>query len=153
MTQADDGPEAERLAVLPSRLLAAAAGAAARIVAEHLSAVGAHRYHYAVLATLEAFGPSSQAALSRRTGLDRSDMVATLAALEAAGFVGRAVDSRDRRRNVVTLTEAGAARLSALDTRLAAAQEALLTPLDAAERAQFVALLQALVRHHGGRWP
>lgn len=151
-TQEESG-EAARLAAMPSRLLAQAAAAAGRIVGEALAGAGAHRWHYAVLATLEAFGPSSQAALSRRTGLDRSDMVATLAALEAGGLVAREVDPGDRRRNVVTLTEAGGARLEALDLLLAEAQEAALAPLAEAERAELVRLLGALVRHHGARWP
>jgi DNA-binding MarR family transcriptional regulator len=36
------------------------------------------RRHYAVLAGLDEFGPISQAALSRRLGVDRSDLVAAL---------------------------------------------------------------------------
>jgi DNA-binding MarR family transcriptional regulator len=91
-----------------------------------------------------------QAALSRRTGLDRSDMVAALAALEGDGLVRRETDAGDRRRNVVTLTGAGRARLAALDARIAELQEAVLAPLDPGERAELVRLLQALVRHHGG---
>lgn len=152
MSENGDGEEAGRLAAMPSRLLAQAAGVAGRIVGEGLAAAGAHRYHYAVLATLEAFGVSSQAGLSRRTGLDRSDMVATLAALEGAGLVAREVDARDRRRNVVTLTGAGRARLEELDGVLAQAQAAFLVPLSAAERAELVRLLGVLVRHHGVRW-
>jgi DNA-binding MarR family transcriptional regulator len=145
--------EAPLLAAMPSRLLAQASAIAGRLVGDGLAATGAHRYQVAVLATLEAFGPSSQAALSRRIGLDRSDVVATLAALEAEGLVARAVDAGDRRRNVVSLTEAGAVRLTELDGRLAALQSALLAPLEAGQRAELVALLQALVRHHRGRWP
>lgn len=148
----DDMAEAERLARMPSRLLAQAAAAAGRIVGDGLAAAGAHRYQYAVLATLAELGPASQAELSRRTGLDRSDMVATVGALEGEGSVARAVDAGDRRRNVVSLTDAGVSRLAALDAALAPLQERVLAPLAPEERATLVRLLQVLAGHHGRRW-
>ena len=58
-------------------------------------------------------------------------------------------DEADRRRNVVAATPA-AATLERLDARVAAAQEAFLAPLDAAERAQLSALLARVIDHHRG---
>ena len=139
----------ERLRALPSWLLNQAALAAQRVVGDGLSAVGAHRSHYAVLAALDEFGPASQAALGRRCGIDRSDMVALVDVLSREGLVGRRPDAADRRRNVVTITAAGRRRLRTLDTLVGRLQDALLTPLSAAERDQLVALLRRVVDHHG----
>ena len=139
----------ERVRGLPSWLLNQAALAANRLVGDGLSAVGAHRSHYAVLAALDEFGPASQAALGRRCGIDRSDMVALVNVLSRDGLVGRRPDAADRRRNVITITAAGRRRLRALEAVVAGLQDALLTPLSAAQRDQLVALLRRVVEHHG----
>ena len=130
-----------RLRALPSWLLNQSALAAQRLVAHELGAVGAHRSHYAVLAALAEFGPDSQAALGRRSGIDRSDMVALMSDLVAADLVERRPDEDDRRRNVVTITAAGRRRLRALDAAVERAQEQLVGQLSAGERTQLVALL------------
>ena len=143
----DNAPE--RLRGLPSWLLNQAALAANRIVGDGLGAVGAHRSHYAVLSALDEFGPASQAALGRRCGIDRSDMVALINALSRDGVVARRPDPADRRRNVVTITTAGRRRLRSLEAVVARLQDALLAPLSAAERRQLVGLLRRVVEHHG----
>jgi MarR family transcriptional regulator, lower aerobic nicotinate degradation pathway regulator len=134
-----------RLARLPSRLLGQAALRADRLVAAALAEEGVRRHHYAVLATLADHGPASQAELGRRLWIDRSDMHAVLADLERAGLVTRERDAGDRRRNVVAVTPAAGAALSRWDARVAAAQDALLAPLDAAERDALTRLLERLV--------
>jgi DNA-binding MarR family transcriptional regulator len=139
----------ERLRGLPSWLLNQAALAANRIVGEGLAAVGAHRSHYAVLSALDEFGAASQAALGRRCGIDRSDMVALVNALSRGGLVAKRPDPADRRRNVITLTTAGRRRLRSLDTAVSRLQDALLAPLSAAERHQLLVLLRRVVEHHG----
>lgn len=115
-----------------------------------LGAVGAHRSHYDVLAALDEFGPDSQAALGRRCGIDRSDMVALVNDLVGERLVDRQPDAADRRRNVITITPAGRRRLGALDTVVAGVQDELLAPLSRAERDQLAALLRRVVEHHGG---
>lgn len=98
-------------------------------------------YHYRLLAALEEFGPASQAALGRGTGIDRSDVTAALVELEERGLVQRAVNPADRRRNVVSITAAGTARLEELDAVVDTIQERLLAPLSEEERRQFVTLI------------
>ncbi len=143
-SQADKAPI---LRDLPSRLLAQVAALAGRVVGEVLEADGAHRHQFAVLATLEAFGPSSQAELCRRTDLDRSDMNTIVNALEAEGAVSRAVDPDDRRQNIVALTTRGRRRFARLRDRVGAAQESVLAPLSPDERGELVRLLKALHDH------
>jgi DNA-binding MarR family transcriptional regulator len=134
-----------RLDRLPSRLLGQAALRADRLVAAALAEEGVRRHHYAVLATLADHGPASQAELGRRLWIDRSDMHAVLADLERARLVSRERDAADRRRNVVAATPGAEPALERLDARVAEAQEALLAPLGAGERAQLLGLLARLV--------
>jgi MarR family transcriptional regulator, lower aerobic nicotinate degradation pathway regulator len=139
-----------RLARLPSRLLGQAALRADRLVAAALAEEGVRRHHYAVLATLADHGPASQAELGRRLWIDRSDMHAVLADLERSGLVTRTRDAGDRRRNVVAVTPAAGPALERLDARVADAQEALLAPLDAADREQLLGLLARVIDDPGG---
>ncbi|RBM05550.1 MarR family winged helix-turn-helix transcriptional regulator [Streptomyces sp. PT12] len=134
-----------RLLEAPSWLLAQVATHAGRVVGEAFAGVGGRRYHYALLAALVEFGPASQAALARRCGIDRSDVVAALNEMSAAGLVIRAPDSGDRRRNVITPTDEGRASLAQADAALATAHGALLDPLTEEERATLVRLLGRLV--------
>lgn len=132
---------------LPSRLLGQTAALVGRVVSEVLAAQGAHRYQFAVLATLEAFGNASQAELCRRTDIDRSDMNATLNALEEQGYVQRTIDTGNRRQNIVALTGSGTRRFNALRKQLEAANKQALAPLSAGERAELVRLLQCVHDH------
>jgi DNA-binding MarR family transcriptional regulator len=128
-------------------LLNQAAIAANRLVAAGLAGVDARRYHYALLAALDEVGPASQAELSRRTTIDRSDMVAAVNELAARGLVERTPDPADRRRNVITVTAAGRRHLRKLDKLLATAQDELLAPLSPGERQRLVDLLTRVVDH------
>jgi DNA-binding MarR family transcriptional regulator len=140
----------ERLSELPSWLLSQVSAVANRTVAETLHAAhSSHRNHYALLATLAESGPSSQAELGRRIGLDRSDVTAVVNLLEAHGFLERVPDPADRRRNLVSITEAGSAHLVAMDAVVGRAQAELLAPLDEADRATLVSLLKQVAAHHG----
>jgi DNA-binding MarR family transcriptional regulator len=101
-----------------------------------------------VLASLQEFGPGSQATLSRRTGIFRSDMVGVLNELSERDFVERAADPDDRRRNVITITAQGRRHLRRLDKTLDDLHEELLAPLTFAEMDQLVDLLARLLDHH-----
>ncbi|WP_246266842.1 MarR family winged helix-turn-helix transcriptional regulator [Nonomuraea typhae] len=110
-----------------------------------LAAAEAGKWHYATLVALDDGGPASQAELSRRTGIYRSDMVAVLNALAGRGLVERAADPADRRRNVITLTPSGRAFLARLDLLVTELQDEALAPLAPAEREQLAGLLRRLV--------
>lgn len=140
---------AARLRRLPTRLLSLAAIHSDRRVNEVLAREDARKWHYAVLATLEEFGPASQAGLSSRTGIYRSDLVAVINELADRGLVERAPDPADRRRNVITLTGPGRRRLLRLDKLLADVEDEVFAPLTPAQREQLTRLLTTLVDHHG----
>jgi DNA-binding MarR family transcriptional regulator len=136
---------------LPSWLLTQAAGHAHRLVGDGFSAVGARGYHYRLLATLEEFGPASQAALGRSSGIHLSDMVAAVNELAEQALVERAPDPVDRRRNIISLTDAGRRHLRRLEERLAETQDELLAPLSPEDRRRLSDLLSRLVEHHDRR--
>ncbi len=138
-----DAPQ--RLRRLPSWLLNQAALEANRHVSEGFAAEGLRRHHFTVLVALDEGGPASQADIGRRLAIDRSDMAAVVGDLEAAGFVARARDAQDRRRNVVALTAQGEQALRRLDARVEEAQAALVEPLTANERKELERLLMKVV--------
>nr|BFE58918.1 hypothetical protein GCM10020063_034440 [Dactylosporangium thailandense] len=138
-----------RLSSLPTRLLSLAAMQSDRRVTEGLATADARKWHFAVLATLDESGPASQAQLSERTGIFRSDIVAVVNELAGRGQVERAPNPADRRQNVITLTARGRRQLATLDGLLAEAEDDVLAPLSPAERAELVRLLTAIVRPHG----
>jgi DNA-binding MarR family transcriptional regulator len=105
---------------------------------------GLRSYHYRLLAALEEWGPIGQAALGRRTGVDRSDVVSVLDDLERLGLTKRTVDPTNRRRNIVSITPAGSDQLGALDEVIDQVQERVLEPLSANERRQLTKLLGKL---------
>jgi DNA-binding MarR family transcriptional regulator len=146
-----EGVSPARLRSLPSRLLNLAALAAGRLADGALADAGSRRYHYALLAALAEFGPASQAALGRRTGIDRSDIVATVNELAERALVDRSPDPSDRRRNIVSITPVGTRQLAKLDRLLTDVQDELLASLSAGERAQLVRLLTRVVDHHARR--
>ena len=144
----DEASTPERLRSLPSRLLNLAAGYAQRLVGERLATLDSRKWHYATLAALEEFGPDSQSGLSDRTGIYRSDMVATINELTARGLVVRVPDPADRRRNAITLTDEGRRHLKRLDVLIADAEAEFLAPLSEADRAELTRLLKLILGHH-----
>lgn len=105
---------------------------------------GLRGYHYRVLSALEEWGPASQAEVGRSTGIDRSDVTAVLTDLEARGLVVRSVDPDNKRRKIVSLTEAGLARLLELDEVIDGIQSDFLAPLTPAQQRDFLDLVARL---------
>jgi DNA-binding MarR family transcriptional regulator len=99
----------------------------------------------AVLVLLDAEGPSLQARLSERLGVDRTTMVALIDSLEAIGLVNRRRDPVDRRGHRVGMTAAGAEVLGRALDAVDAVERDFLLPLSREERAQFQSLLARLV--------
>ncbi|MFH9723749.1 MarR family winged helix-turn-helix transcriptional regulator [Streptomyces sp. NPDC017254] len=144
-SEPDERQTPARLRALPSRLLALTAARADRLVGAGLAAEDARKWHYTVLVSLDEYGPTSQAGLSRRTGIYRSDLVAVINELADQGHVERTPDPADRRRNVITLTARGRRHLERLDKVVTDAQDELMGPLTVTERTLLAALLERLI--------
>jgi MarR family transcriptional regulator, lower aerobic nicotinate degradation pathway regulator len=147
MPTGDDARPAMLMAK-PSWLISEISRLAHPLLTSKLATAGSHGYHYRLLAALAEFGPASQASLGRRTGMDRSDVAAAVTELADRGLAGRTPDPADRRRNVISITPAGTARLRRLDELLADVQDELLAPLSPAERQQLIRLLNRILEHH-----
>jgi len=100
---------------------------------------------YGVLAVLDEFGPSSQADLGRRLGMDRRSTSEEAAALESGGLVFREPDPTDIRRNKLKISSAGLEVLGQLRVSYTLMQDELLAGLLLEERAQLTRLLAAIV--------
>ena len=140
MTAADDAKPAV-LTQKPSWLVSEVSRVAHRLLTGKLATAGSRGYHYRLLAALQEFGPASQAKLGRRTGMDRSDVVAAVNELVGRGLADRSPDPADGRRNIITITPAGTAHLRRLEELLDDVQNELLAPLSPAERQQLIHLL------------
>jgi DNA-binding MarR family transcriptional regulator len=138
----------DRLSSKPSYLTTQLARHVQRMVSEAFEEVDARGYHYRLLATIDEVGPTSQAELGRGADMDRSDVVAAVNELVAAGQVERAPDPADGRRNVISLTPAGRRQLRRLDRALERTQERFLEPLTSRDRERYTALVRALLDHH-----
>jgi DNA-binding MarR family transcriptional regulator len=147
MTDDDQGirPPA-RLRALASWQTGKVATLGARLTAPRMPLGG--RADFAVLAALDEYGPLSQAELGRRLGLDRNNINVILNRLQPTLDVEREPDPADRRRNVVTLTEAGRHHLEELQQHADAVQDELLRGLDPDERRQLQSLLAKLLDSH-----
>jgi DNA-binding MarR family transcriptional regulator len=134
----------ERMRDRPTWLISRAYARASGLLREGFAqgGDGLRGHHYRLLAALEEWGPASQAALGRGTGIDRSDVTAALVDLEARGLVQRDVNQADRRRNVVAITAAGVRHLEVLDSVVDEIQERLLAALSEDERRQFITLMR-----------
>jgi DNA-binding MarR family transcriptional regulator len=137
-----------RLTEMPSWLLTQLSVHAHRLSSNAFAEAGARGYHYRILSSLDEFGVASQADLGRYSNMDPSDVVAVVNELAEQGYVERTPDPDDRRRNLVSLTRTGGQQLRRLDRALDKAQEALLEPLAAGDRAALIRLLGQLLAHH-----
>lgn len=134
----------DRVAEAPTWLLSRANARAQAILHAAFTGAGVRGYHYRLMAALAQYGALSQADLGRHTGIDPKDVVHALNDLQARGLVARAPDPSDRRRNVVTLSEAGGTELTRLDRVLAVAQQEVTAPLAERERVTLLRLLAKL---------
>lgn len=97
---------------------------------------------YQLLVIVERGEPTTQLALARRLGVDRTVMTYLIDDLVDAGLVERRVDPHDRRARHVTATERGRSLLPELDRRLAQVEEQVLAGLGPADADRFRQLLR-----------
>jgi DNA-binding MarR family transcriptional regulator len=134
----------QRLRSLTSYAIVLAAARASQLAAEHVSRLGASKATFGVLAVIEEFGPSSQADLGRRLGMDRRSVSEEASSLERAGLIHRAPDPADSRRNRLEMTTAGRVLLDQLNESLAAMQDEFLAPVPVEDRPDLARLLALL---------
>jgi DNA-binding MarR family transcriptional regulator len=124
-------------------LVRLAMGFKARAIAE-LEAAGFSQYHYSVLAVLGEQPRKTQGTIGEALGVDPSQLVGILDALEHRGLIERQRDPDDRRRHVVSLTPKGRTQLGRLRRIIDRMEDELFSPLDAESRRTFHELLLRL---------
>jgi len=107
------------------------------------------RNHFMIVCALAEFGPMSQNDLAKHSNLNRGHLVAYLDELAERKILERSVDPADRRRNIVTLTNAGK-KFTARATAAAQRSEAdVFGALDAKQQATLRSLLQQVAIKDG----
>lgn len=129
---------AERLALLLVRVGDQVAAHGTEALVDELGVSGRD---YTALAVIEHDQPSSQLELARLMGKAPAMCVGMLDELEEAGLVARVRDPKDRRRSIVTLTDAGRTKLAQADAVAQRIESQVLGDLTADDRAL---LLRAL---------
>ncbi len=86
----------------------------------------------------------AQIELGTHLGVDKASIVALLDRLERAGLIERRRCTRDRRRQGIFLTEAGAGELEALMTQVRQLERHMASRFSKAELDQFLSFLQRM---------
>jgi DNA-binding MarR family transcriptional regulator len=140
-------PRTERV----GQLLFVATQAAQSLATERLEPLELSARGWGVLSTLVEAGPLTQIELATTMAIDRTAMVYLIDELEGKGLVRRVRNPDDRRAFLINLTDDGKAVQRQASIALAGATNALLAPLDQAERQQLNALLTRIVDHWQSR--
>ena len=130
-------PDREDLGALFARISRRLVAAEKPLLERH----GLTMWGYIALSRVAAAPASTQLALARDIGYDKTRLIALLDALEGDGLIERGPDPADRRAHVVRITAKGSTRHAAAVADIRAMEDELLGALGAAERR---ALLQAL---------
>ncbi|WCB93157.1 hypothetical protein DSM104299_01863 [Baekduia alba] len=106
---------------------------------------GLTMWGYIALTHVAAAPASTQLALARDIGYDKTRLIALLDALEAEGLVERSPDPADRRAHVVRITAKGTRKHAAAVADIRAMEEGFLAVLSATERRAVLAALPKLL--------
>lgn len=134
-------------------LLAGSVGPRARLLRNALTArsiavsapYGLPTGSLTVLALIAANPGSSQSAVARRAGLNKSALVGIVDQLESKGLAARDRSASDRRRNQVTVTRAGEAAMQALFAAVSREEQPIHAALGAEDMATLLALLDRAI--------
>ena len=101
---------------------------------------------YAILSRLAEHPGIDQVSLAGLAAIDTSTGATVCARLEEKGLLERKVIPHNRRQRALTITPEGARLLGALEAGAQRLRQRLLAPLSPSEQAQFMGLLEKLVK-------
>ncbi len=133
------------LYVQPGHLMRRAQQIAVALFMEECAAFELTPVQYAALVAIDEHAGLDATRLSALIAFDRSTMGNVLERLETRKLIQRYASPEDKRVKLLRLTLAGAALTEHAEAAVLRAQERILAPLKAAERAKFMAQLARLV--------
>src|SRR4051794_3327325 len=133
-------PDREDLGALFARISRRLVAAEKPLLERH----GLTMWGYIALSRVAAAPASTQLALARDIGYDKTRLIALLDALEGDGLIERGPDPADRRAHVVRITPKGVARHAAVVAEIRAMEDEVLSALGAGQRRARVAALPKL---------
>lgn len=144
MSSAQSSPTLSRLYARPGFLLRRAHQISAAVFEDECRELGLTPAQFGVLTVLKSHPGLGQSSLARALGFDKVTVLRVLRGLETRGLVARA-PAPDNKRNVcVALTQQGTAVLAQAQKPAEKAYKRLLAPLNKAQQAQLLELLQQL---------
>ncbi|RVX40291.1 DNA-binding MarR family transcriptional regulator [Nonomuraea polychroma] len=125
-------------------LLARLGSLAARSWTAFLTKHDLTQAQYLVLVTVKEQGPIGQRRLAELIAMDARNIVMVLDSLSPRGLIQRRTHDSDRRRRIITLTDAGAALLDTIAAAAATEQDHFLHALTCRQRDHLNRLLRTL---------
>ncbi len=119
---------------------------------EEFERAGFSGYHYSILALLDEGARTTQAAIADALQLGPTQLVPLLDVLEERGLIERRRDPNERRRQMVSLSDAGRRQLAEFRNLVRRLEDEFLAPLDEADRAELHALLLRIAVHRDARF-
>jgi DNA-binding MarR family transcriptional regulator len=132
------------LARSPSHLLHRALQHALDLYVEATGPGAPTQRQFAVLAAVAENEGSTQTALVRATGIDRSTLAELVARMIGKGLLARERSAKDARANTVRLTDGGRAALAEAVPRVVEADARIMALVPAAAREGFLSTLRTL---------
>ena len=129
----------------PGFLLRRAHQISAALFLEETAGSGLTTTQYGAMLVLRARGSLDQIGISTLVGVDRSTTALVVSKLEEGGYIERRDDVIDKRRKIITLSDAGHAMLDQVASAAQRARERALEPFSAKDAAKFLALLERFV--------
>jgi DNA-binding MarR family transcriptional regulator len=132
----------------PSFALVRLAAIARQHCADVLAGAGLSQHQHAILCCLDEYGPAFQKDIARRLGIDSGDIVAFVDKLQVAGLIMRERDTRDRRRQRLSITEDGRSELRRIEQMFDEAEPGALGALTADQRSDLHRMATQVLEHH-----
>jgi len=142
---APEVPDAPDLADLPGHYIRRLQQIAVAIFLEETESFGLTPVQFGALEATRRQPMLDQRTLARSIGLETSTMAGVVDRLERRGLLLRNGSADDRRVRLLSLTADGEALLDAVMPATLRAQQRILAPLPAHDRARFMDMLKALV--------
>lgn len=145
MARSASGGRAVDLNQLPGHQIRRLHQISVAIFMQETESHGVTPVQYAALHAVMSSPGIDQRTLARTIGFDTSTIGGVLDRLEARGLLVRSASPDDRRVRLLTLTASGKSLLHAVTPAMLRAQQRMLQPLPAAQRRDFMRMLDLLI--------